>query len=141
MSERPKLTQLPGSFPIKADVASVAAATSTETAVWMNKTGARVKVQSVGLVPSSAIVGDNTNSTTLSIQNKGLLGAGVVEVASKAFVTGVGAPIFDETSITPTVTDANLYVEDGEALTLKKVDIGSGLALPKSVLNIVLRFE
>lgn len=88
-------------------------------------------VTGVTYTPNGQLTGANTESRTLSVVNKGLDGNGTTNVASKAFVSGVNANDFDETTITLNGTAANLVVAEGDILAFVSTHVGTtGLADP-----------
>jgi hypothetical protein len=71
-------------------------------------------VTAVTLVPEAAITGDNTNTRTLTLVNKGQTGAGSTVVATLAFTTGVNGVAFDERAFTlSAVANATTVAEGG----------------------------
>jgi hypothetical protein len=95
-------------------------------------------VAAVTVVPDAAITGVDTNSKTLSVINKGSTGAGTTVAATKAFVSGVNAPAFDETSLTVTTDTTSKTVAEGDVLALSQIKVGSGLASARMLVRISL---
>jgi len=91
----------------------------------------------VTFTPDTVLTGANTESRTLSAQNKGQTGAGTTEVASRAFTSGVNAPAYDEATITASVVAAATDVADGDIITFKSQNIGAtGLAQPAGLVIV-----
>lgn len=93
----------------------------------------------VSFVPDTVLTGANTDSRTLSAQNKGAAGAGTTEVASKAFTSGVNAPAFDETTITESAVSGAIDGAEGDIVSFKSTSVGgTGLAQPAGL--VILTF-
>jgi hypothetical protein len=61
--------------------------------------------------------------------NRGQAGSGTTLMASKAFTSGVNATAEDETSLTLSVTAADLVVAAGDVVEVKSLHVGAtGLA-------------
>lgn len=80
-------------------------------------------VESVHIVPATALTGANTESRTVSVVNTDK--AGTPSVASKAFTLHVNAPAGKETAITKSGTAANLEVSAGDELEVRSTHVGS----------------
>lgn len=98
----------------------------------------RIKITAVKLVPATDIVGDATNYATVSAENKGTDGTGTDEIASFAFDTATTDDVdaFDEKALTLSTTAADLVIEAGEVVSIKKAVTGTGEAVEGKV-----RFE
>jgi hypothetical protein len=97
-------------------------------------------VASVTYAPDTVLTGANTESRTCSLVNKGQAGSGTTVVALKAFVSTVNAPADDETTITLSVTAADLVVTEGDILEWVSTHVGStGLADPGGM--VVVSFQ
>lgn len=81
-------------------------------------------------IPSASITGANTNSRTLTLQNRGQAGAGTTAVATLALTSGVNATADDAKALTLSGTAANLVVVAGDVLSFESVHTGTGLADP-----------
>ena len=94
-------------------------------------------ITAVSYIPAAAIAGANTDTRTLSVQNKGAAGSGTTSVASLALASGVNAAAFDEKAITLSATAANLDATAGDVLEFLSTHAGSsGLADPGGVVEI-----
>lgn len=93
-------------------------------------------ISAVTYISQAAITGANTNNRTLSVINKGQAGSGSTSVASKNFASGTNAAAFDETTITNTVTTADLDAVAGDVLAFSSVHVGTGIADPGGVVEI-----
>jgi hypothetical protein len=80
------------------------------------------------LVPEAAVTGDNTNTRTFTLVNKGQTGAGTTIVATLALTTGVNLVAFDEKLFTLSAVAGATSVVAGDVLQLNEVVAGSGLA-------------
>ena len=114
---------------IEADTDAVGAA--ADGSVTIGRAPFAGTVSAVTYTPNAQLTGVNTESRTLSVINKGQDGNGTTSVASKAFVSGVNANDFDETTITLSGTPANLVVAEGDILAFVSTHVGTtGLADP-----------
>lgn len=94
-------------------------------------------ITNVQYVPVTVLTGANTDSRTGKVVNKGQSGAGTTAPATKAFVSGVNAPADDETTITLSVTAADLVVAAGDVLVWQSLHVGStGLADPGGLVHV-----
>ena len=85
-------------------------------------------VTKVALVPEAAVTGDNTNSRTFTLVNKGQAGVGTTVVATLALTTGVNLVAFDEKLFTLSVVAGATAVVAGDVLQVNEVVAASGLA-------------
>ena len=142
MSERSKLTQLPGAVQFTARTAAIGAGTTGIMPVFPNLTGATFQVTEGYFVPDALVTGAGTNNMSLAIQNRGTAGTGTTAVTStlafsSASVTAAQAA---QKAFTVSATAANLLIANGETLALVKTEAGSGLALPAGVVVVKGRF-
>lgn len=84
-------------------------------------------VNSVQLIPSWTLAGANTNFRTLTLYNRGPLGAGSTKVAELALTSGVNLTKFVPKDITLQAA-ANLVVAPGDILQWVTTVSGSGAA-------------
>lgn len=94
-------------------------------------------VTAVTFTPEAAITGDNTNTRTLTLQNKGQAGSGTTTVATLAFTTGNNGVAFDEKAFTLSGTSANLNVVEGDILVVVETVGGTGLANPGGRIEVM----
>jgi hypothetical protein len=87
-------------------------------------------VTSVTFTPEAAITGDNTNTRTMTLVNKGQAGAGTTVVATLAFTTGVNGVAFDEKAFTLSVVAGATTVAESDILVVVEAVAGTGLANP-----------
>lgn len=85
-------------------------------------------VTKVALVPEAAVTGDNTNSRTFTLVNKGQAGVGTTVVATLALTTGINLVAFDEKLFTLSVVAGATSVVAGDVLQVNEVVAASGLA-------------
>lgn len=85
-------------------------------------------VTKVAIVPEAAVTGDNTNTRTFTLVNKGQAGAGTTVVATLALTTGVNLVAFDEKLFTLSAVANATTVAAGDVLLLNEVVTASGLA-------------
>jgi hypothetical protein len=93
-------------------------------------------VTAVTLVPEAAITGDNTNTRTLTLVNKGQTGAGSTVVATLAFTTGVNGVAFDERAFTLSAVANATTVAEGDVLAVVEAVAGTGLAQPGGLVQV-----
>lgn len=85
-------------------------------------------VTGVKLVPEAAVTGDNTNTRTFTLVNKGQTGAGTTVIATLALTTGVNLVAFDEKAFTLSAVAGATTVAAGDVLAVVEVHAASGLA-------------
>ena len=119
---------------LTADVPSVAQAATASTAILeMPFAGT---VTAVSYTPVANITGDNTNTRTLTLVNKGLDGNGTTVVATLAYTTGVNATDFNEDALTLSVVEGATTVAEGAILAWVSTYGASGLADPGGLVQI-----
>lgn len=106
--------------------APAAASTNLDQAVSEAPFDATVSY--VSLIPEAAVTGDNTNTRTFTLVNKGQAGAGTTVVATLALPTGVNLVAFDEKMFTLSVVAGATAVVSGDVLLVNEVVAGTGLA-------------
>ena len=94
-------------------------------------------VKAVRYMTDALITGVNTNTRKVAVRNKGQSGAGTTEAAGLQFNSGVNAAAYDETAVTLSGTTANLDVNEGDVVAWRSEAIGTGLADPGGVVEIV----
>ena len=132
-----KLKDLPGDHFMSAAVAGQATA-GTADEFTIGRVPFRAVVTGVWLIPTAAVTGAATNHFTARVRNR-VSGAGNVEVAAKAFDNGVNAPAFEDTTITLSATAANLDLAEGDVLTLEKIIVGTGMAMPDGHVVVAIK--
>lgn len=87
-------------------------------------------VAAASFTPEANITGDNTNTRTLTIVNKGQDGNGTTVVATLALITGVTPTDFNEQAFTLSVVANATTVAEGDMLAIAETVAGTGLANP-----------
>lgn len=131
--------------------AALAAATPAIPSVKLDSKGAAVTdtqmvgaapvagtVTAVEIISNAAVTGDNTNTRTFTLTNKGQAGAGTTVVATLALTTGNDLVAADAKAFTLSATPANLVVAAGDVLQLAQTVGASGLAHSGGVLRVVI---
>ena len=95
------------------------------------------KVTGVSFVPEAASTGDNTNTRTYTLVNKGASGSGSTVIATLALTTGVDLVAFDEKAATLTATAADRIVTAGDILAWVSTHSASGLVDPGGQVKVV----
>lgn len=96
-------------------------------------------IAAASFIPLTVLTGANTDSRTIQVLNRGQAGAGTTVIASKAFTSGVNAPAEDETTLTLSVTAADLVVTAGDVIEVKSLHVGgTGLAGVQGVVRLSL---
>lgn len=95
------------------------------------------KVTAVSYVPEAASTGDNTNTRTYTLVNKGASGSGTTVIATLALTTGVNLVAFDEKAATLSATAADLIVTEGDVLAWVSTHAASGLVDPGGMVKVV----
>lgn len=93
---------------------------------------------SASFTPEAAITGDNTNTRTFTIVNKGASGAGTTVMATLAFTTAVNGVAFDEKAFTLSVVANATTAADGDILAVVEAIAASGLANPGGLVQVEL---
>lgn len=132
-----KVKDLPGDHFVHCQADGHATAgTANEVAVC--RVPFRATVTGVWWAPKSAVTGAATDHFTARLRNR-VSGSGDVTIASKTFDNGVNAVALDDNVLTLTATAADLNVAEGDILTLQKVIVGNGLAMPDGLIVIGLK--
>jgi hypothetical protein len=95
-------------------------------------------VTAVTFTPEAAITGDNTNTRTLALHNKGQAGAGTTVVATLAFTTGNNGVAFDEKAFTLSAVAGATTVAEGDILAVVETVGASGLANPGGRIEVTM---
>src|SRR4051794_12222959 len=95
-------------------------------------------VSSVTYTTVTAITGANTNTRSVSLVNKGAAGAGTTVIATLQFNSGVNTVAADEKAITLSATAADLNVVAGDVLQWQSTAVGTGIADPGGLVNVVV---
>lgn len=86
-------------------------------------------VTKVALVPEAAVTGNNTDTRTFTLVNKGQSGAGSTVIATLALTAGVNLVAFDEKTFTLSAVAGATTVAAGDVLACVEAHGGSsGLA-------------
>ena len=115
-----------------------AVATDSSDTTVVGKAPYAGTVTSVTYTPDTLITGANTDSRTVSLVNRKQDGSGTTTIATLAFVSGVNAAAFDEKAITLSVTPADLVIAEGDILSWVSTAVGTGLADPGGLVNVVM---
>jgi hypothetical protein len=141
ISDRPKITELPGSHFVPVSIAAIATGTSDEVLAFINSSGRTVQFTAFDYAPDTAVSGATPNNMKLDIQNKGAAGTGTTAMVTQSnFVTGTDIAQFDVHSFTLASTAASLQVPNGGTVTLKKTEGGTGADLPAGMLNMAYKY-
>lgn len=95
-------------------------------------------VTAVTFTPEAAITGDNTNTRSLLLHNKGQAGAGTTVVATLAFTTGNNGVAFDEKAFTLSAVAGATTVAEGNILAVVETVGASGLANPGGRIEVTM---
>lgn len=107
--------------------ATAQAATASEVVAESHVAGV---VSAASYTPEANITGDNTNTRTLTLVNKGQSGSGTTVVGTIAFTSGNNGVAFDEKAFVLSSTPADLVVAQGDILAFVSTHSASGLADP-----------
>lgn len=91
---------------------------------------------SASLTPEAAVTGNNTNSRTFTIVNKGASGAGTTVMATLALPTGTNLVAYDEFPFTLSATAADLVVAEGDVIVCNETTPGTGVAHGGGVVSV-----
>jgi len=89
-------------------------------------------LESICFIPKSMITGADTDYFTLSVLDKGNTGTGTDEIVSLAFPLGVDAAAFTAKGL-GTLSETHKILAQGDVISFKKAESGSGMALPDLV--------
>ena len=95
-------------------------------------------VTAVTFTPEAAVTGDNTNTRSLLLHNKGQAGSGTTVVATLAFTTGNNGVAFDEKAFVLSVVAGATTVAEGDILAVVETVAGTGLANPGGRVEVTL---
>lgn len=113
---------------IRATVPAVAAGATADQIVGEAPYAATVT--GITYTPEAAMTGDNTNTRTLTLVNKGQAGAGTTVIGTLAFTTGINGVAFDEKAFTLSAVAGATTLVEGDILALVSTYAASGLADP-----------
>lgn len=111
------------------------AGSDLNTNVWVVTSDCTVTA--VTYAPVTAITGANSNTRSVSLVNKGTDGLGSTVVATIQYNSGVNATASDENTVTLSGTPANLNLTAGQLLQWQSTHVGTGIADPGGLINIV----
>lgn len=116
------------------------AAASTTATYWAIKVPWNVRIVEVVVCPGGALTADNTNNAVLTLAKADGAGGSATTVATLTTNVASGNWVADTfKSFTLSATPANLLVNDGQILTLKKTVGGTGVVVPISFFTIRYR--
>lgn len=142
MAERPRRTQMGGTVHVQVAVPTVALGSDDDQVVWLNKTGAKVRLTAATFTPETAVTGNDTNTLKVQLRNKGLLGVGTTAVTPvKKYGTGTDLVAFKPDDIPLSATLADRDIDVGEVVALNKTEDGTGLALPEGVMTLEFQHQ
>lgn len=117
------------------NIPATAAGSDYDQSAWEAPTAG--KITGASYTPEANITGDNTESRTITLVNKGSDGNGTTVMATLAFTTGVNATDFNETAMTLHATAANLVFAAGDIIAAVSTHVGStGLADPGGLVQL-----
>ena len=90
-------------------------------------------VKGVAITPDADVTGNDTNTKNLNVVNKGSDGTGSTEIANLDLATGTDLSEFDRTAISASL---DVDLEAGDSLTLQIEQVGSGVAIPRSLVDV-----
>jgi hypothetical protein len=94
------------------------------------------KVVAVSYTPKSTLTGAATNNCTVTVRNRGAAGAGTVQPAQLNFANTVNAAAFVATALPLSATATDLLLNAGDVLTVEKLNVGTGLAMPAGTITV-----
>jgi len=98
------------------------------------------RLKGFSIVPAAALTGDDTDTCSLALFNRGTDGTGTTELATAIdFETDTDLAAHVETAFTLSTTDATIRLAAGDVVTLQKTIGGGGLETPGLV--AVIRYE
>jgi hypothetical protein len=94
------------------------------------------KITKVVFTGAADITGAATNHFRADLRNRAGDAAGTVDAATLAFDNGINATAWIPKTITLSATEANLNVAEGDVLTIEKVVVGTGMAMPEGLVEV-----
>lgn len=120
---------------LKANVPAVAAGATADQSIGEAPFAGTVSAAS--FTPEANITGDDTETRTLTIVNKGADGNGTTVVATLDFETGTDATDFNESAFTLSEVEDATTVAEGDILAFVSTHGGStGLADPGGLVQV-----
>ena len=115
--------------------AALAADATTQWPIFYAEKACRIL--RVSIIPQAAITGADTDSMTLNVVDKALVGVGTTVLGTKAYTSGVNVIAFnDDTLVAETAAKT---VAAGAVVNLERAKVGTGLAMPQ--LLVVVTYE
>ena len=96
------------------------------------------RVTEISFTPEAAETGDNTNSRTYQLVNKGNTGAGTTVIGTISLPTGTNLAAFDEKNATLSVTASDLVVTADDVLAWVSTHTGTGTADPGGIVKVTI---
>ena len=112
--------------------AAAAADATTQWPIFYAEKGCRIL--RVAIVPQAAITGADTNSMTLTVVDKALVGVCTTVLGSKAYTAGVNVIAFDDDTLV--AETAAKTVAAGAVVNLERAKVGTGLAMPQLLVTV-----
>lgn len=142
MSERSRVTQIPGTLCSVVNVDAQAKGTHTSTVLFPNEWESSIVINGAYWVPNAAITPTSTHIFAIQLQNVGLLGVGSTAVTSALTVNVAYGSVtaLVPIALTLSTTAANLVLAAGEVLALVKTETSNGNALPTGKLALTYQF-
>lgn len=134
-----QISELAGDvYQVALPFAGIAGGSSLEVAAFTAP--ANMSVSGMRWLPSASITANASNFFTLSLRNRGQAGSGSVLPVSRSYAaTNSTAWVGESATLSGTATD--LLIASGDALTVQKVETGTGLTCPAGVVVVTLRFR
>lgn len=131
------LSGVPGTHHAEAVIEAVAAGDATEEQVIFVAPFDCI-LESVSITADAAVTGNNTNTKNLNVVNKGSAGVGSTELANLDLATGTDLVAADEKSLG---TVASNTLAEGDVVALEIEKVGTGVAIPRSVMRVGFRSQ
>lgn len=129
MSLRSPFYDHPGERDMELPHVAHAAATASEH-LCAFRSPCRALLKGVDWVPLGNVIGANTDSTNINVQNRGTDGDGTTEIANVDFVGGVNAADLTALAIYSPAAGSELQMSEGTVIGCLFEKVGNGLALP-----------
>jgi hypothetical protein len=128
------MTAAPLTYKIRTTIPALGAAVNGDQTI--GKAPFAGTVTAASFTPEANVTGDNTNTRTLTIINKGQDGNGTTVVATLALTTGVNLTDFNEQAFTLSVVANATTVAADDVLAVAEVIAASGLANPGGSIEV-----
>lgn len=121
-----QLRDTAGKFVVTQNLPATMLTAGTDDDVAVMRAPFNLKVTAVRFLPHAALTGETDTATVLEARNRGTDGQGTTSIASHTFDDDHDAVAFAPIDFTLSATAANLLVEEGEVISVRKTHTSTG---------------